>query len=68
MAVIFQPDSYSIEIKTSVSPAEHWLETQREMLDLLQCEDERVISKRCYYIELLQNMLPDLETAEKMTK
>jgi hypothetical protein len=68
MAVIFSPDSYVISVKTDVSPAEHWLETQREMLDLLHSEDETLISKRCHYIELLQSMLPDLETAEKMTK
>ena len=66
MAVVFHPDSFEIKVKTIIDPIESWLEIQREMLDVLQSEDEEVIKKRVHIIRLLQNMLPDLDTARKM--
>jgi len=68
MAVIFHPDKFVIEVQTGHNPIEDWLDTQNEMLELLKSEDESMAGKRCQCLELLRNMLPDLETAKKMTK
>ncbi len=67
MSVIFHPEKYIIEVRTGSSPVENWLETQNEIIDLLQSEDAQQINKGCC-LELLRNMLPDLETAKKMVK
>ena len=66
--VIFHPDKFVIEVVTAADPVESWLETQNEMLDALQSEDIDLMSKRPHYLALLRNMLPDLDTAKKMTK
>ncbi len=66
--VKFHPDKFVIEVATAVDPVESWLETQNEMLDVLQSEDIELMSKRPHYLALLRNMLPDLDTAKKMTK
>jgi hypothetical protein len=56
-----------IEVETASSPVEYWLETQDELLDALQSEAPELHTNRFHYIELLRSMLPDLETAKKMT-
>jgi len=66
--VKFQADKFIIEVNTATDPVESWLETQNEMLDVLQSEDVELINKRPHYIALLRHMLPDLDTAKKMTK
>ena len=66
MSVKFNADGFTVEVKTCHSPVEDWLETQNELLGVLQSESEEMHANRFHYIELLRNMMPDLETAKKM--
>ena len=66
MAVKFTEKSFTIEVVTEYRPVEVWLETCEEMIDVLQCQDDDMISRRFHFLEVLRAMLPDLETAEKM--
>lgn len=68
MAIIFNHDSFEIKVKTGHDPVESWLDMQNEMIDVLKSEDEQLNRKRPHILELLRNMLPDLDTARKMTK
>ena len=38
-----------------------------QMIDMLQSEDEDFLKKRYNYLELLRNLVPDFNTARKMT-
>ena len=67
MSVKFNPKSYTIEVLTETNPIENWLETQSELIDALQSEAEEMHTNRIYYLGLLRDMMPDLETAKKMT-
>ena len=66
MAVTFAKGSFTIEVKECHNPVESWLETQTELIDMLQSENIEMHSNRYAYLELLRNMLPDEETAKKM--
>lgn len=66
MPVSFKPKSFVVEVQTNADPVESWLETQDEIIDLLQSENEEMHLDRFHFLELLRNMMPDLETAKKM--
>ena len=66
MSVTFKPGSFIVEVKTNADPVESWLETQDDLVDLLQSENEEMHLDRFHYLELLRNMMPDIETAKKM--
>lgn len=66
MTVSFKPKSFVVEVQTNANPVESWLETQDELVDLLQSESEEMHLTRFHYLELLRNMMPDVETAKKM--
>ena len=66
MTVSFKPKSFTVEVKTNANPVESWLETQDELVDLLQSEPDEMHANRFHYLELLRNMMPDVETAKKM--
>ena len=66
MSVTFKPESFIVEVKTNSNPVESWLETQDELIDLLQSEDEEMHLDRFHCLEIIRNMMPDVETARKM--
>jgi len=66
MPVKFNADGFTVEVKTKESPIESWLETQDQLVDLLQSESEDMHLRRFHYLQLLRNMMPDLKTAKKM--
>lgn len=68
MAVTFNEKSFTVEVETATSPIEYWLETQGQLIDLLQSEDEQMRSNRYYYLELLRSMQPSIELAKRMLK
>lgn len=66
MAVKFNESSFTIVVETVRCPIENWLETQEELIDMLQSEDDQMHTKHYHYLELLKSMQPDIETAKKM--
>jgi len=66
MSVTFKPESFIVEVKTNANPVESWLETQDELIDLLQSENEEMHLDRFHCLEIIRNMMPDVETAKKM--
>jgi len=66
MSVKFNADGFTVEVKTNTSPIESWLETQDELVGLLQSENDEIHVNRAHYLNLLRCMMPDLETAKKM--
>ena len=65
--VTFKKDSFVVEVKTHGDPIEDWLKTINEMIDVLQAEDEQMSERRYRYLELMKELMPDWETAKKMT-
>ncbi|MCX7099940.1 MAG: hypothetical protein NTX38_00200, partial [Methylobacter sp.] len=68
MSVSFKNHGFTIDVATGGNPIESWLETQHDLLTVLQSEDENTLSKHSHTLELLRNLLPDIETAQKMIK
>ena len=68
MAIKFNEQGYSIEVKTGTNPVEDWMETHDDLLDLLASADRELAGTNNYYhvIDHLRNMMPDYETALKM--
>lgn len=64
--VRFNEASFTVEVKTGSNPAELWLKTIDDMIDMLQSEDEDFQTNRHNYLELIRSMMPDVETAKKM--
>lgn len=69
MSVQFQKHNFTISIPTGTNPAEDWLETTDELIDVLQCCDPDLSLGKSHgkVLEILRHLLPDLETAKKMT-
>lgn len=65
--VTFKKSSFVVEVKTHGDPIEDWLKTINEMIDVLQAEDEQMSERRYSYLELMKELMPDWETAKKMT-
>ena len=68
MSVSFKNHGFTIDVATGSNPVDCWLETQHDLLTVLQSEDENTLSKHSQTLELLRNLLPDIETARKMIK
>ena len=66
MAVTFQKDGFTIEVKTGTNPIEEWLETHNELIDVLQCQDSEMLAKNFHVLELIREMMPDWQTAKRM--
>lgn len=65
--VYFKKDNLIIEIKTH-DPVETWLEINNELLELFQCinEDLTMGTSHQAIFDLLQALIPNLETAQRM--
>ena len=68
MAVTFNEKSFTIEVETATSPIEYWLETQGQLIDLLQSEDSVMHGNKYHFLELLRSMQPSIELASRMLK
>jgi hypothetical protein len=66
MAVTFNEGSYSIAINTGNNPIEDWLGLQTELLSIISMLDADDVIPHWRTINLIQDMLPDHETALKM--
>lgn len=65
--VTFNEKSFTITVETQIDPIEDWIATHNEMVDALQSEDDDMHEKRFHYLELLRALLPDWETAKRMS-
>ncbi|MBL7973063.1 MAG: hypothetical protein JNL03_16210 [Prolixibacteraceae bacterium] len=63
--VRFEGNKMIIEYETS-SPTEHWLNMVNELNDLLASQDKDMTQNRYWTHELLQQMMPDFDTAKMM--
>lgn len=68
--VTFNNDSFSIEVKTGTFPIENWLLLHKQLTFMVQSSmgDENLVEQPWMVLELLSSMLPDIQTAEKMTR
>jgi hypothetical protein len=68
--VKFNNKSFTIQVETGGNPIEDWLKTHEELVDMFQCQNMDLCNGNMHYnvLELLRSMMPDLETAKKMTK
>ena len=66
MPVKFNQTSFVVEVDAGLDPASNWLDTQHDLLSLLQSEDANSRASHFHALELLRNMLPDAATAKKM--
>jgi len=66
MPVRFLQTSFVIEVDARLDPASNWLDTQHDLLSLLQSEDVNSRTSHFQTLELLRNMLPDAAQAKKM--
>jgi hypothetical protein len=63
--VLFEEKKFTIEV-AGPFPVEMWREMFREMIEVLQSEDENFHKKRFYYLELMLEMMPDINTMNRM--
>ena len=66
MGVTFNQVGFTIDVETTTDPIDAWLETQSQLIDVLQSEDMNMRSERFRYLELLRSMQPNLEVARRM--
>lgn len=66
--VRFTEKSFTIEVEAAGNPVSEWLETHDGLINLLQCQDSEQLSNNFHVLELIREMMPDYETARKMTK
>jgi hypothetical protein len=64
--VTFNENGFTVSVPTNGSPVENWLNTHNELVEALQHEDDSMITKRMHYLELLRNLMPDFETAQRL--
>jgi len=69
MSVQFHEKDFTITVPVIMNPVEIWLETTDELINVLKSEDPDLNdgNSRRKVLEVLRNMMPDLETAKKMT-
>lgn len=65
--VTFKESSFVVEVPTFGNPTEDWLRTINDMIEIMQCEEEQMKQRRHNYLELIKHLMPDWETAQKMT-
>jgi len=65
--VTFKEDRFIIEVETVTNPIEDWLSLHDEILNVLMSEDEAMKENRPKCLSLLRDLMPDYETAIKMT-
>lgn len=64
--VRFEKDRFVIEIVTNTNPVEAWIETMKELSDLISSQDKEMTTNRYWVNGLMIEMMPDFNTAKKM--
>lgn len=67
--VRFEKDKYIIEVHTGCNPIESWQELHAGLCDLLRnVNQDNVVDSTFYTVpDFLSNLMPEWETARKMT-
>lgn len=70
MMVTFKKDGYVIEVFTRCNPVEDWLELHKSLTDIIRYVDSERIADDTFYaaVDFIQHLMPDIETAKKMTE
>jgi len=70
MSVQFHEKGFAINVFTNMNPAETWLETTEELIDILKSSNPDLSESINHrnVLEVLRSMMPDLEMVKKMTK
>jgi len=67
--VVFNEDSFTITVKTVTNPIEDWLGLHEQIISILASVDGNdCVQTPWLLINLLHDMMPDWETAKKMTE
>lgn len=64
----FTENSYIIEVKFPHRPEENYANTVEELLSMLQRKSEDNTDNYYFVLELLQAMMPDLNSLKKINK
>lgn len=64
--VTFTKESFIIEVKTGITPHEHYIETANDIINVMQGKDPDFEHSTYYLLELLRQMLPNEEQARAM--
>jgi len=65
MAVTFNKESFSIDVKTDSFSVDNWKYTVDELIELLMVENPE--KKTSFFVlQLLKEMMPDVDLANKM--
>ncbi len=66
--ITFKEDSFVIEVKTGIDPACAWVETYKEIIDILRVMNPEMQPRDNYYylLCLLEAMLPNEKQAMKL--
>ena len=59
-------ESYIVEVQVASKPAEDYVETITDLVNLLQSESDDSRANHFYLLELLKAMLPTIEQAQVM--
>ena len=65
--VQFEKASFVIRIDTGTNPVEDWLLLHDELLSLLSSQDKNMMCLNPCVLGLLRDMMPDYETAKRMS-
>ena len=67
--VRFEKDKFIVEVPTAGNPAEDWLGTLNDLIDVLRSEDSDLRGDGHFHtFWLLQQLLPEREVAKKMVE
>lgn len=64
--VKFEKNKYIIEVETGGNPVEDWLNTFKEILNLVGTQNQDFLESRIYTTSFLMDMMPTWEDAIKM--
>lgn len=57
---------FAIHVKTGSHPANDYVEMTNDIINTLQGQDDDMLQKNYYLLELLREMLPDFDQAKAM--
>ncbi len=65
--VKFNTDGFTVEVKGS-HPVEDWIGLHNQLADMLSSESPELQTSRYHVTNFLQEMMPDIDLAKKMTE
>ena len=66
--VQFKEDNFVITFKTGCDPAETWLSVHNQLITMVQGQPREIVEDFGWVLELICQMMPDWETAQRMYK